>query len=350
MPLPTYAEIVPYLKKKLLSEQSHPANPALRIIGYTQVCQHEGAWDDVTRQCRGLVMNVDTGEVLVNPMPKAFNYQEHIQKGWPIPTEVPIITTKYDGSLGLLLHVDGQAQIATRGSFASEQAKWATAWWHDNVPVLADTSNAISHFFEIVYAANRIVVRYDFEGLVYLGSRVTATGEHVDCWPLFEGTGVRRVETVSWTDFESLAALDRENEEGFVAFFPKANVRVKVKMANYVRLHKILTGLSEIGIWEHLRERKTLDLEDIPDEFMAWVDEVQARLTAKYDEIEQQAKEDYARLHDAAADRKSNAIRFQTAQNPQLLFSMLDGRDYSDAIWRMVRPFGARQFTTEPDA
>lgn len=355
MPLPTYAEIQPYLEKGLISEQSHPENPAVRIFNYTQECQHSGAWDDVTRQCRGLILNVETGDVLANPFPKFFNWQEHLNNGWPFPSEAPIITDKYDGSLGILYFLNGLPWIATRGSFTSEQAQWATAWFRKNVWATGDESvndNEVCHLFEIVYQENRIVVRYDFEGLVYLTSRFNGGSEgygDVNMGCVFEGTPVRRARTVSPSSFEELAALDTPNSEGFVCHYPHANVRIKIKFPEYVRLHRILTGLSELGIWESLRAGTTLDLERIPDEFMAWVDEVQARLRAQYAEIENQAKEDYARAFNPELSRKENAFRFQKKPNPKILFSLLDGKDYSDTIWRMVRPHGARQFTTDTE-
>lgn len=351
MTLPSYQDILPYIDKKLVSEQSHPEDPAVRIFNYTQECQHSGAWDDVTRQCRGLILNVETGQVLANPFPKFFNYQEHIAHDWPIPDERPIITEKYDGSLGILYHIGKIPWIATRGSFMSDQARWATEWYRKAVHPDFWLTNSTTHLFEIVFKANRIVVNYDFEGLVYIASRITETGRHVDAADLWMRP-FRRARHVPPTDLAVLASADSPTGEGFVCHYPDANVRLKVKFPEYVRLHKILTGLSEIGIWEHLREGKKLDLERIPDEFMSWVDDVQDRLRASYGGIEDQAKREYAVSTLQAgpnASRKDLALLFQRQKLTSLLFAMLDGKDYSDAIWRMSRPSGARQFTTDHD-
>ena len=67
MKIPTYTEILPYIEKGLISEKSHLDNPAVRIYNYTPEAQFSRAWDDVTRQCRGLIMNIDTGEVRAKP-------------------------------------------------------------------------------------------------------------------------------------------------------------------------------------------------------------------------------------------------------------------------------------------
>ena len=134
----TYEQIKPYIDKKLVGMGFHPENPDVRIFNYTQQCQFDKAWDDITKQCRGLILNVKTGEVLARPFPKFFNYGEHVEKGWPIPTETPEVYEKLDGSLGILYYLNGKPWIATRGSFTSDQAVWATNWWRKNVISIED--------------------------------------------------------------------------------------------------------------------------------------------------------------------------------------------------------------------
>src|SRR5690348_16903958 len=97
-----YEIIKPYIEKKLVSEGVHPENPDVRIFNYTQHCQFEGAWDEVTKQCRGLILNVKTGEVIAKPFPKFFNYGEYTGKGWTLPKGKCTVTEKLDGSLGIL--------------------------------------------------------------------------------------------------------------------------------------------------------------------------------------------------------------------------------------------------------
>ena len=87
-----YEKIKPYIERKLVTEQVHPEDANVRIFNYSQSCQFGKEWDDVTRQCRGLILNVKTGEILARPFPKFFNHGEHIQNGWPIPNETPVIT------------------------------------------------------------------------------------------------------------------------------------------------------------------------------------------------------------------------------------------------------------------
>ena len=349
-----YDDIKPYIEKKLVSEQAHPEDPAVRIFNYTQTCQFAQAWDDVTRQCRGLIMNVETGEIIARPFPKFFNYGEHVSKGWAIPTSRPEIYTKLDGSLGILYALNGKPWIATRGSFTSDQAIWATNWWRDHIAMLPEKGE--THLFEIIYPENRIVVAYDFSGLVHLATIDNTTGRTIHRqW----GGDVRLPVRYDGRLVDELEKFDEPNSEGFVLFYPEENVRMKVKLPEYVRLHKLITGVNEIAIWEHLRDGIPLQelIDKVPDEFMKWVDEVSHRLVDQYNEIAHQAVKDledievelYSLIADGNAERKDWALAIQKKKNPGILFAMHDDKAWQPIIWKMVRPHGASAFKTDID-
>jgi hypothetical protein len=348
-----YAEILPYIEKKLISEQVHPENPDVRIFNYTQHCQFEAAWDDITMQCRGLIMNVKTGEILAKPFPKFFNYGEYIDKKWPIPNERPRIAEKLDGSLGILYSLNGKPWIATRGSFTSDQAIWATKWWRENMGE-AETTNKITNLFEIIYPENRIVINYDFSGLVYLTSLFTETG--IDCTSdprILFGAEIRTPIYYHYENIAELEKLDTPNSEGFVLFYPKANKRIKIKFPEYVRLHKLITGISEIAIWEHLREGNTLEdlLEKVPDEFFKWVESVQNKLNDQFQNIWVECDTVTAEAMLKSSERKEQALYIQAnTKFPGVCFSMLDNKDYKQGIWRLIRPRGQSQFKIDIDA
>src|SRR3990167_11491344 len=114
----TYQEIKTHIDQGLVSEQAHSENPDIRIFNYTQKCQFSKEWNDVTRACRGLILNVKTGEIVANPFPKFFNYGEVDVK---IPVEKPIVIEKMDGSLGILYWIGDRPYVATRGSRSEER-------------------------------------------------------------------------------------------------------------------------------------------------------------------------------------------------------------------------------------
>jgi hypothetical protein len=345
----THDQLEPYIQNGLISEVAHPEDANVRIYNYTQKCQFEQAWDDVTRQCRGLILNVSTGQILARPFPKFFNYQEYVAKGWPVPTGKMEVFEKLDGSLGILYALNGKSWIATRGSFTSDQALWATKWFHeavetDRAGVVDQTKTAL---FEIIYAANRIVVNYNFSGLVHLGTIDIATGKTVpDMWP----QPFRIPAPYDLDNLEKIATLDEPNIEGFVIHFPDHDFRMKIKFPEYVRLHKLVTGVSEIAIWEHLRDGKGLDdlLEKVPDEFYQWVKSVQDRLTREFFCIEEEAGI-AADLAKNKPTRKEQALLITKTRYPGIAFSMLDGKDYKQGIWRLIRPRGQSAFKTDID-
>lgn len=118
-----------------------------------------------------------------------------------------------------------------------------------------------------------------------------------------------------------LKSLEENNKEGFVVRF-KNGFRVKMKFAEYVRLHRIITGVSNVTIWEYLSEGKSFEelLEKVPDEFYNWVKKTKSELIKEFDNILLESKDVFKEFE----TRKETALYFQTQKNPSILFSMLD--------------------------
>lgn len=336
-----------YIETGLVTERQHPEYPYL-IYNYTPECQFSKAWDEVTLQCRGLIVHAETREIVARPFSKFFNYEEHLAGGLPIPDEVPVVYPKFDGSLGILYWCNGEPRIATRGSFVSDQALWATRYIQrpDVRQWVDDLDRQHTHLFEIIYPENRIVVSYRFEGLVHLASIDTETGRSIgpdSSFPL--------ASQLPFTSYEELKALNAKNEEGFVLHYERADVRLKVKFEDYVRLHKIITGLSEIGLWEQLRDGSDVIamFHNIPDEMHDWAHKIIAALLDQFLSVEVAATmvEREARK---LSTRKEQAQLITASRYPSVVFSMLDGKDYKPIIWKMVRPHGSNTFRKDIDA
>lgn len=341
-----------YIDEGLVTERAHNTEPYL-IYNYTPTCQFSKAWDDVAMMCRGLIVHKDTREIIARPFPKFFNYAEHIEKGLPIPNENPEVTDKRDGSLGILYWgVDGTPYIATRGSFHSEQAEWATEWFR--VSGHGDFINwdkTATHLFEIIYPENRIVVDYGgYRGLDLLAVIDTETGKDLPVLRMNIPLGMP-VQPIPFTSFEELKAREVPNHEGFTLFFPKAGLRLKIKFDEYVRLHRIITGLSELGIWEMLRDGKTkLEIiADIPDEMFEWAEGVIDNLIDKYKFRENSGIMILAKVR-GMQSRKDQAEVIKNSPFPSIAFAMLDEKDYSQIIWKMIRPHGSYTFRKDIDA
>lgn len=357
------------VNRRMVSVRAHPLDPDLRIFNYTHEAAYEGKWTHEQKICRGLIVQFDrnTGlaTVVARPMAKFFNYGEHILGHEDIPLDEPFyVSSKEDGSMGLLYQAPDGPAIATRGSFESEQAMWATNWLRASVPLLGASGGKVTDIFgqgvtvvfEIVYPANRIVLDYgDFEGLIHLVTLDNATGRPVE---EYQWAG-RRAETHQFDHLEDLLGYvetaESDNREGFVIYFPWSDLRVKVKFSEYVKLHRILTGLSERRIWEHISQGGSIEdfIEGVPDEFFQFVQEVESRLRYEYEGRKATLGDKVANLHrQNFPTRKDLAISIARDPDRGLIFRGYDGQwdRVSAAIWKSIRPEGNRTFRDDNDS
>ena len=246
-------------------------------------------------------------------------------------------------SLGLMYQgVDGWA-VATRGSFASDQAVHATEVLRTRYAGFTPP-DGLTVLVEIIYPGNRIVIDYgDMDDLVLLGAVDIATGRTYgpDAVPGWPGPVITRFD--HGTLAEALAAAPRPNREGFVVWFPDTDVRVKIKYEEYVRLHRIVTGLSARTVWEALVAGRSVAeiVEPLPDEFHPWVAEVVASLNAEVDVMAAGVEAAFVEIVAGMPDgwvRRDFALIAAVHPERAALFLRLDGRDYRPLLWQRVRP------------
>jgi RNA ligase len=180
---------------------------------------------------------------------------------------------------------------------------------------------------------------------------------------------------------EALAAEPRPNAEGLVVRYlpggPLAGTMTKVKQADYVALHRIVTGLTARRLWERsavhaaLAENPAIELrrvgqalrldigdvqgildtgtdwleqvrQSVPEEFLDWITET----------IDQQAGQVAAILVEVAAtvaevsglERREIAGRIAESPYRSMIFAVLDGRSALLPAWSAIRPAADRGF------
>jgi RNA ligase len=295
--------------------------------------------------------------VIARPFPKFWNYEDpRHPETMPenLPAFLPEITVKQDGSLLIGFNYDGEIGFATRGSFASEQARWAHNWVKNNLPDLTWPAGW-TPLWELIAPFNRIVVDYGgWEGIIGLALVNIETGEEapratLESWALGQGI------TVTPLVNKQLEICGREeipNFEGYVATWRKTGespLRAKIKLESYCALHRILTGLNPKAIWELLATNAQdavylwLKDEKMPVGFKKWLSGWVDRLQSQYAEIETRAKAVFAEKPEGT--RKDVALYFQrTPALCSILFAMLDGKDFSTGIWGKIKPRGDETF------
>lgn len=347
------------LEKKYVREQSHPLFPELRILNYTETATWENVWNEVTLQCRGLIYNADTFEVLARPFRKFFNH-EQVQAPTFSLLDRMHVTDKADGSLGILYRrPDKMWAIATRGSFASDQALWATKHYLENYSHKWEPDGIATWLFEIVYPDNRIVLDYgDMEDLILLGAVDIDSGLSLrpetaaQYWP---GPAVELIHTdLPFGDI--LAMPPRENREGFVLWHVDSDERVKIKYEDYKVLHKFLTNTSEKHVWEALSQG--LDMEatfaGAPDEFHEWLRNVIDEFHKQFNDMWVAANFYYSGVQLDVSEsvespeytRKEFAEAAQRVPQPyrSMVFLIEDHKSIDDLIWKQIKPSGSTTF------
>ncbi|MFN8577785.1 MAG: RNA ligase [Candidatus Sericytochromatia bacterium] len=315
------------IEQGYINVQTHDSNK-LKILNYTPKTQYERNWNDLTIMSRGLIID-NEGNIIARPFKKFFNLEEHTE---PLPNEAFDVFDKLDGSLGILYFLDDKPFIATRGSFNSVQAIRANKILQNKYSHIKFKPE-FTYLFEIIFPENRIVVDYKgLEDIILLAIIETDTNNEIDLYD-FGLPLVKRFDGIK--DINKLRELQDDTNEGFVIKF-KSGFRIKLKFQEYVRLHRIITSVSSKMIWEHLKDNKPLDdiLDRVPDEFFKWVKDTVADLQNKYKKIEEIAKSEFKELE----DRKTTAQYFSKCSYPAILFKMLDKRDYSEIIWKILKP------------
>lgn len=335
------------LAAKYIKEQTHPHHPELVIANYTDACMWDQVWNDATTRCRGLIRNSQTNEVLARPYSKFFNYEQEQAPVWNLNTPLHV-TEKMDGSLGILYPTPlGTYGVATRGSFASDQAAWATKHLHTTHPDFRPDPE-VTYLFEIIYPENRVVVNYgDFRGLVLLGGVATRTGSSIEVddlmseWPGFSVHIHHRERPLG----EILKLPPRPNAEGFVLWNRHTDERVKIKYEDYKTLHRYLTNTTAKHVWEVLSTNQDPDevFAAAPDEFHEWLREVVKDFRQQFDTMHSAALHEYEQIQSTLtpdSTRKDFALAAQSSSHRPLLFRLYDGAPTDDIIWKLLKPKG----------
>lgn len=337
-----------YVKEGWLISQRHPTLP-LTIYNYSQTTQYEQHWDEVTLQCRGLVFD-DEGNRVSYPFRKFFNIEENRHE----PTEDFEVYEKVDGSLITVFNYNDEWIVSSRGSFTSEQAIAAQELFNDFNTNMLDPD--ATYLFELIAPWNRIVVNYGKrEELILLGARSKDYEcNYEELRELSKYLCCEAVTKFKFEDYKQIQKLNWENQEGFIVRFSNGD-RCKIKFADYVKLHRVITNCSSYDVWENLKTFGKLPeefLKDVPDEFFDWVVGVQSDLWAKHEMTYVMYN---SLLQDTLSKLGENSTKKEVALAIQsiidvdygLLFALYNGKDdkVDEIIWKMIKPEYEKPFS-----
>lgn len=332
-----------------LGEINVVRNGSLALLAYKDSCQRKkpAEWTDAERICRGLILDLDEGRVVARPFDKFWNYGEDL----PAPgSNIIEIADKLDGSLGIIYFYNGKWNAATRGSFDSEQARWAEMHFGNSFEVEA-LDIGVTYLVEIIYPANRVVVDYyDREALVLIGARRVEDGYDFvmndmsyNTKSAMEFAGFefpQMTMAASWNTAAELAEnVTRlpSDREGVVVRFSDGK-RLKMKGDAYKEMHKWISYFSLKAVAAAVLENRLQELDDTCPEHYRDAFETFKKTILAEDESTVRYLEEWYRGA-PKADRKTFAL-WVKAVIPQewhaCMFQMLDGRDTRETRFKVL--------------
>ncbi len=314
----------------------------LFLYTYTEKTEHEKFWTKETRMARGLIVEKSTGTVIAKPFEKFFNLGQMEETFLTnLPNEPYTVQEKMDGSLGIIYYYDGKWNVATKGSFTSDQAVKATEMLkkHD----LSLIPQNLTLLTEIIYPANKIVVKYEEEKLVLLSIIDNSSGYEFynvknTTIPTIEQFTTPKIYSYTIDQMIALQKTMPKDEEGFVVRF-HSGMRLKIKGSEYLRIHKMIAHMSPISFWEVMKNGKVPEnyLEQLPDEFRDEFRPIIQQLEKQYKDVLDEAVQEFLSIPDKTS-RKSIGLylKHSPGKHAKAMFSLLDS--HNEALeWYLMK-------------
>ncbi len=218
----------------------------------------------IVMECRGLVLEMDTWEVVGRSFPRFFNYGENREIENKFDWKSIVAETKEDGSLSLLFNYKDNWRFNTRGSFAEgEIAPGCGITWKDAFRncINSEKINSLpkTHTFVFEYCSiyNKVVRHYSEPALYLLTAFHNKSGteaSEVLCDNWAKSLGVKRPERFVVNTVESLINFIESHPEptfeGCV-IRDKNGTRIKIKNPRYVALHR-LKGNGNLFLYKNI--------------------------------------------------------------------------------------------------
>lgn len=230
----------------LVTARRHKTLP-LTIYCYGRQAIYNHIWDDVTTKTRGLIVD-DYGEIIARPYEKFFSVDQFPA----LLTEAeetekqfgpPVVTEKVNGCLGIFWRYGIHWGIASKGSFHSPHAEFATKWMEEHIEKNGQLvfPEGYTPVFEIIcQEIQPHVIKYKNDHLVLLSLVKVETGEEESLSVVAEyaqknDIGYPWVYNMSLKD---ALAYDSEYLEGFVATYNRPGqtpLKLKIKLPTFLK-------------------------------------------------------------------------------------------------------------------
>lgn len=226
-------------------------HPSLPLVGlkYSQI--ESPKTDPIVRECRGLVLEDQSWNVIAKPFNRFFNAGEHEEEFNRFNWNNFTATTKEDGSLIIVYWYNGEWHANTSGSFGFGDCGWSNksfreVFW-DTYGTPRNKPTELTYVFELCTNYNKVVRTYPTPSVFLLSAFLTAEcrelKEHtVD--ELAKGIGAVRPQRHLFQSMNCIREFVAEMEERDKTFEgivirDDQDIRFKIKSKTYLALHRL---------------------------------------------------------------------------------------------------------------
>lgn len=231
----------------------HSSDP-LVVINYDQIDSHQNRYHQIVCEARALCLELNTWNTVGKAYNRFFNLGEtclnHTKFDWSNFT----CQEKIDGSCLPVVHYNGTWRLHSRGGFGQSEINGSGYTWQSLFFPLLKNLEAIPPNYTLIFEGtsvyNKIVVTYG-QGKPLLFLLTAFNRDTYEELPLDEvdqiaaTIGVLRPKVYKFINQENmlswLEAQPGKDFEGVVCK-DRQGIRLKVKVADYVRLHHLLGG------------------------------------------------------------------------------------------------------------
>jgi RNA ligase len=245
-----------HIQNGLVHANKHSTLP-LVSYNYTRRTMYDSLWDSITMRTRGLIVNLETEEIVARPFEKFFDYASHPStnpltvRGYLATWGEPLITEKINGSLGIFWRHGIHWGIATKGSFKSDHAVWATKWLEDHIEHHGKLlfPEGYTPVFEIIcQGVQEHPIKYSEDKLVLLSFVNIETGQELnrelsELYALKNRIDITKKYNIT---LDKALNINSDEFEGFVATFCSTPpLKIKIKFPKYLEKRKIFYAEQE---------------------------------------------------------------------------------------------------------
>lgn len=313
----------------------------------------------IVNECRGLILEKDTWNIVSFPFTKFYNYGESFAA--QIDWSTAKVEAKMDGSIISVYFYDGYWNIATSGNIDAVDAETSNREIVPNFRRLFDMAAIncafdydrldphYTYMFELVSPYNIITCPYDRTELYHIGTRDNRTGKECEI-----DIGIKKPKVYNITSLQDAidtAATFDFKKEGFVVKDANYN-RVKIKSAAWLRAHHMVNNHS-------LSLEKILDLIIIGEdsEFLSYYPfykDAFDKVSAEYNYILSIATliADTAQYIISSGNAKTKKEFVELVKNmkyPFIAYAVYDGKYSFDTIKSYDAKTFIRRFNIEVD-